>query len=296
MIEPIRPDEVPRWVPGETLLASDGLGWGDVTLRSYRFPRLDVEIPPLRDFVIIAYARGATRMSRRLDGGRWTQEHLAPGDVSLLTRAETSHWNWQRDIDVVQVYLAPALFAKISEEVFDRPIEDVRLLDVLKTHDPVLHRGALAIAGEAAAQGLGSRLYVDAVANQLTVHILRNYATVSFRAGPRGSGLSAAKARQVADYVESHLDRPLSIEELAGVARVSSWHFLRQFKRHFGRAPHAWVLGRRVDRAKRLLAGTDLPIKQVAAQTGFCDQAHLTRMFRRVLGTTPGALRRASAR
>jgi AraC family transcriptional regulator len=286
----LRPDEVPRWAPGTTLLASDHLGWRDVTLRSYRFGWSDIELPPLRDFVIIAYARGTTPMNRCLEN-RWTEETMLPGDVSLLTRAEQSHWHWTSNIDVVQVYLAPRLLAKVSNEVFERSIEDVRLLDVLKTRDPVLHRGAFAIADEVTSQGIGGRLYVEAVTNQLAVHILRNYATVSFRASKGTPGLSAVKARLLLDYVENHLDHSISLDDLAGMASVSSWHFLRLFKERFGCTPHAWVLGRRVERAKELLRCSDLPIKDIAARTGFADQAHLTHVFHRMLRTTPAAYR-----
>ena len=290
MTDLIRPEELPRWVPGDVLCASDGLGWRDVSLRSYRYTGLDVEVPPIQDYMIVAYARGPTPMNRRFEG-RWSHEDLVPGDVSLLTRAEKSHWTWPKDIDVVHVYLTQKMLGEVSAEVFDRDIDDVRLFDVLRTHDPVLHRGTLALAAETTEEGVGGSLYVDAVARQLSVHILRNYATVSFRESAGRGGLSPLRARHVSDYVETHLERSISLEDLARIAGLSPWHFLRQFKERFGCAPHAWVLRRRLERAKGLLSKGELPIKEVAGLAGFSDQSHLTRIFRRFLGTTPRVFR-----
>ena len=70
--------------------------------------------------------------------------------------------------------------------------------------------------------------------------------------------------------------------------------FSRHFRETLGRAPHAFVIDRRVERAKRLLLQGDLAVKEVASSCGFADQAHLTRVFRCRLGTTPVQLRRRS--
>ena len=70
--------------------------------------------------------------------------------------------------------------------------------------------------------------------------------------------------------------------------------FSRHFRETLGRAPHAFVIDRRVERAKRLLSQGDLAVKEVASSCGFADQAHLTRVFRCRLGTTPAQLRRGS--
>ncbi len=68
---------------------------------------------------------------------------------------------------------------------------------------------------------------------------------------------------------------------------ASPAHLVRCFTRTFGIAPHAYVLGRRIEAARRLLLEGE-PIAQVAAHVGFCDQSHLTRHFKRHVGTTPG--------
>ena len=291
---PIGPEELPRWVPGQTLLASDGLGWRGVSMRSYRYTGLDVHVPAMRDYMIVAYRHGTTPMARQFDG-RWTRERCVPGDVSLLTRAEESHWHWTGDIDVVHVYLSPQMLAKVSSEAMDRDVRDVRLRDVLKAHDPAIANAANAIAEESVQQDFGGQLYVEALATQMAVHLLRKYSSVSYRQSRESCGLSVRQARRVSEYIDSRLETPLTLDEMATLLGISTWHFLRQFRARFGCAPHAFVIQRRIERARCLLLRGDLPLKEIATTCGFSDQAHMTRQFRRHLGITPGAVRSSTS-
>ena len=119
-------------------------------------------------------------MERRYEGA-WTKTHCAPGDVSLLTRSRRSHWRWTEEIDVSHVYLTENLLSGVCADATDRCIADVGLHDVLKSHDPIVTAAVAAITREAQQQAMGSALYVEAVATQLAVHLLRNYASVTFR-------------------------------------------------------------------------------------------------------------------
>ena len=281
---------MPKYVPGTVTAASDDLGWNGVWLRGYRYTALDVIVPPVTDFTIVSYCRGSTFMERRYEGA-WTKTHCAPGDVSLLTRSQRSHWHWTGEIDVSHVYLGENLVSGICAEVTDRCIADVRLQDVLKSHDPIVTAAVAAITGEAQQQPLGSVVYVEAVATQLAVHLLRKYASVTFRE-PSGKGrLSPAQVRRLTEYIDNKLHEQLNLETLAAVAGVGVWTFTRHFRASFGRTPHAYIVERRIDRARRLLAQSCLPIKEVASVCGFADQAHMTRVFQTHLHTTPALLR-----
>jgi AraC family transcriptional regulator len=287
---PICVEEIPRWVPGEVLLSSDRIPLQGVKLRCYRYQPDDIEVPALQDFMFIAYRRGLAVMER-LFKGRWRQERLVPGDVSLQTRNLPTHWNWDGGLEVIHVHLTMPFVAQVCEEVFDRQVAEVHFRDVLKTPDPILFQGATAIAEEVANPGPGGPFYIDAVARQMCVHTLRKYSIVSFREKTRTKGLSPRRARQVADYIEANLEQALTLEELAREMHLSGYHLLRQFKLCFDVAPHRYVINRRLERAKELLAKGDLPIKEIAMRVGFSDQPHMTRVFRRFLKTTPSAYR-----
>lgn len=287
----ITASELPKWVPGQVLCASDHLGWNGVGLRSYHYAPSDVEVPPLSDFVIVSYRRGATHMARRV-GGAWTKTQCGPGDISLLTRSQSSHWHWTDDIDVSHVYLSEALVSKVSNEMMDRSVAEVNLADVLKTQDPVVTGAVQLIAAEASGNAIGGALYVEAVATQLVVHLLRHYATVTLCEDAGKGHLSPTQVRRITEYVASGLQDALSLGELAGVAGLGVWSFSRRFRESFGCAAHSYVVGQRVQRAQRLLGQGGLSVKEVASQCGFADQAHMTRVFQASLHTTPAALRR----
>lgn len=87
----------------------------------------------------------------------------------------------------------------------------------------------------------------------------------------------------------SHEEWP--VERLARVSHVSEAHFARAFKEAFGAPPHRYLLTRRIERAKALLRDTDLPITDIAFQTGWSSLGTFGRTFRDVTGESPGDLR-----
>jgi AraC family transcriptional regulator len=96
-------------------------------------------------------------------------------------------------------------------------------------------------------------------------------------------------------YVEAHLGEPIQVKDLSDVARRSTAHFCRAFKRTFGQTPHAYVTGCRLQRAKSLMLDSEEPLSVIALICGFTDQAHLSKLFRQHTGETPGAWRRRRA-
>ena len=106
-------------------------------------------------------------------------------------------------------------------------------------------------------------------------------------------GLAPWQVSRVKAHVEAHLEATLRMRDLAAIARLSTGHFSRSFTRSFGLAPFAYVAERRLARAQELMLTTDDPLSQIALACGLCDQSHLTRLFRRHVGTSPNAWRRS---
>jgi AraC family transcriptional regulator len=286
----IVPDQLPTFVPGDLTVSSPDEGWSGVSVRGYRYQDSDVEVPPMRDFMIVAYRRGVTDMRRKLDSG-WHHEQLRPGDVSLLTRAADSHWRWDTPIEVVHVYLTHDQLAATCRAMYGREVSDVELHDTIKADDPAIHRAAMAIAQEAAQGGVGSDLLVDSLTTQLSVAILRRHANILFRSPDTPECLSFRQEHLVRDHIQTHLARRLTLDDLAGAVGLSKFHFARQFRASTGTTPHEFVLRARLDRARLLLERTDTPLGEVAQACGFSDQSHMNRIVKQRLGATPGAIR-----
>jgi AraC family transcriptional regulator len=104
-------------------------------------------------------------------------------------------------------------------------------------------------------------------------------------------GLNAQALQRVTEYVEGNLAEDLALGQLADVACMSRFHFARMFRRSMGQSPMAYVSHRRVERALLLLAMGDDSLATIAANVGFCDQSHLIRKFRKVIGLTPASFR-----
>ncbi len=94
-------------------------------------------------------------------------------------------------------------------------------------------------------------------------------------------------------YIEEHLASTIRLEDLAQLARLSHSHFCRAFKESLGHPAHAYVMRRRVQRAQGLMLTTGDSLSQIAAQCGMADQAHFCKLFRRLVGQSPNAWRRA---
>lgn len=98
----------------------------------------------------------------------------------------------------------------------------------------------------------------------------------------------AAALQRALRYVDEHLSQPLRVTELAAAACVSRFHLVRLFRAGTGASPLRYVRRRRIERARQLLPGAQLPMACTAQQLGFFDQSHFVRSFRAETGCSPG--------
>jgi AraC-like DNA-binding protein len=149
------------------------------------------------------------------------------------------------------------------------------------------------IAQEAAQGAAGSKLMVDALTPQLAVHTLRRHAHVRFRECGGDGDLTFRQEHAVRDYIQHHLGRPITLDDLAGEVGMSRLHFARRFRSTTGTTPHDFPLQQRVKRARTMLERTSTSLSEIARECGFADQSHLTREFKKRAGMTPGAYARS---
>ncbi len=130
-----------------------------------------------------------------------------------------------------------------------------------------------------------------------TLGVLLSFELARFRTqlkqpAPQQGGLTARQVRLVVEYLESRLSDKTTVSELAALVDLSRFHFIRAFKKTVGMPPHQYLVHRRVERAKELLADRNLSVTEIAERSGFNSTTQLTRSFRRIVGTTPSTFRR----
>jgi AraC family transcriptional regulator len=195
----------------------------------------------------------------------------------------------------------PHSYARISFDPirFDRLLrssDDTATPIVLKrSYDiggPQVRHLVSALTEEARAGTPSGLAFVETLTAALALQLVKQAGTAPPRRERIRGGLAPAVRRRVLDLMEARASGRLSLDELAGEAGLSPAHFARAFKESVGRAPHQHLLSLRLDRARRLLDAPDAGLSDIALRTGFADQAHFTRFFKRRFGVTPGALLR----
>jgi AraC-like DNA-binding protein len=149
--------------------------------------------------------------------------------------------------------------------------------DALATELVSLHRAIEETPG--ATESAEERLLV------LLRRLMSRHATARLTPATAPSSVAMGRARE---YLEANFDRPLRLAELAVECGVSPFHLIRSFYLAVGMTPHAYLTQVRANRARELLLAGE-PISSVAYRCQFSDQSHLTRVFKRITGVTPGA-------
>ncbi|WP_458732859.1 helix-turn-helix transcriptional regulator [Sphingobium xenophagum] len=288
----IPPEQIKEWIPGRKTADSSAMGWRGLTLMGYHYGSIEVEIPPMRDYMIVVYQEADTIMRRRCSGP-WQAEKLGPGAVSLLTRGEQSTWQWDDAINVKHIYLSHNAISDAATQIFDRDLAAISIDDRIRSSDSMIPLYLAMLEREYEGAGVGENLFIDALRTQIAVHIIRNYANIEIKEVRTGA-LGSILRKVVSEYIEETLCDGIHLEELASTVGLSPFHFSRKFKSEFGITPHAFVVQRRIERAKSLLLTRNMPLKVVAADCGFSDQSHLNRTFRKALGMTPAEYRRCA--
>ncbi len=134
--------------------------------------------------------------------------------------------------------------------------------------------------------GVG-QLYIESLANALTVNLLRDHSGTKPSIKTYQGGLSDRQILQATDYISNHLTQAIKTEDLANFLGISKFHFSRLFKQSTGVSPHQYVMRQRIELAKQLLKKADRSIADIALDCGFNSQRHLGKYFRAITGMTP---------
>lgn len=139
----------------------------------------------------------------------------------------------------------------------------------------------------------GGRMYAEALGGVLAHELMRLDGAAAAPVPASRGGLAPWQQKRVALFIEEHLADDISLGVLAGLVRLSPYHFLRSFKQSFGEPPYRYVTGRRIERAKTLLTNLRTSVTEVALGMGFSSTSAFSATFHRFAGQTPTDYRRS---
>lgn len=240
----------------------------------------------LQGHLVVVSVGGPTRAEMSWSSEPPSSEQVvAPGNFTLLPAAMPYSSRWRDGWAAIMVEMAPGMLAEVggAEDPGERP----QLRPVFNREDPFVAHVAEALRDLVREGHPAGSLYGEMLGIALAEHLVKRYAPAVTRPrAPRG-GLPTGRMRRVTEYVAAHLDREISLRDLALQAEMSVFHFARMFKQGTGLPPHQYVLRRRIERARSLLADLELTIGDVAIRCGFAHPSHFSDSFHRLQGVTP---------
>ncbi len=232
-------------------------------------------------------------VSTRASGGVRQEVAARPGTTWLCPagiREEATRLS--ADIpQVLHVYIPPHSFLAGELATLDFRAQDLRYQ--ARVDNPRIMAILAAITQELRCESASGGLRMDALAIDLISTLAAGHGETP-RANPPTTligGLDRRRMDRTLAFMNEHLDRDLSLADLAEAAGVSVFHFSRAFHRTTGLAPHAYLSRRRLDLAKRLLAAGSTGLAEIALTCRFSGQANFTRAFTRAVGMSPGRYR-----
>ncbi|GJJ01873.1 AraC family transcriptional regulator [Duganella rhizosphaerae] len=192
---------------------------------------------------------------------RWRMVYLDPGVIASMNGHPGSGAAQSRDVEFTRPVIRDARLTTALRQLFAR-LDD-------------WHAGPAAVAG-------GAELACEESLVRLCALLLNHHATSAPILEVRGD------VRKVRDRLADDLLDPPTLTEMATMTGLSKYQVLRRFEKTYGVPPHAWLLLQRAERA-RILIRDGVSLAHAAASCGFADQSHMTRLFVRQFGFTPGA-------
>lgn len=243
--------------------------------------------------------RTATRTTLRLQmsapvvvelglNGRYRRQLIRPDNFCVAPAGGMfPAVRWRGERQILAAELSPVLVRSVAESL---NLQSFELVSRQAISDPRVTHPLLALREELLSGNASGHAYVDMIARAIAMRLLRAYSISAPLRTHRG-GLSRPVLKRMIEYIDAHLDQDLGLRNMAAVAGLSEDHFARAFRESTGVPPHRYLMRRRLARARELLETSETPIVEIAQALGFADQSHLTNLFRRDTGMTPGQVR-----
>jgi AraC-like DNA-binding protein len=202
---------------------------------------------------------------------------------------------WETELSyafhTISYYVPQAAFDELTEELCRPRIETLTCLPSDAIPDATAYHLARALESIIDSKEAVPSLLADQLLTAMRLHLATRYGGLCLPAAPEGR-LTPLQIRKLKAIMLDEPWRNVRLAELSAACGMPLHIFERSFRKQFGKSPHQWLLAEKVTRARKLLESTNIPLADIAVRCGFSDQAHLTRIFARTVGVTPGVYRR----
>ncbi|MFC3711242.1 helix-turn-helix domain-containing protein [Sphingoaurantiacus capsulatus] len=245
-------------------------------------------LPAMEGHVIITYygepqdivwRRGAERLAGA----------TRSGTITIIPEGHEGRWDIAGPIGVSHVFLSRERLRDCADQLAGgRPVE---LLSRVGFEDPAAARIMELLGRDAAVADISARLFVEQATDLLVTQLIRGHSSFAALQQQARRGLADWQVRKVTAYMRDHLDEPIGLDALADLIGLSRFHFCTAFRQATGSTPHNWLVGLRIEQARRLLADRELPITEVALAVGYETPSSFAASFRKLVGVTPSGFR-----
>ncbi|GAB4532044.1 MAG: hypothetical protein Tsb0014_16090 [Pleurocapsa sp.] len=212
---------------------------------------------------------------------------MTPGEFYLCPAKVSSFTSWKVSDKTLHLILNPNFLEQVARETECLNSEKVELLPILKSQDSQIEQIVRLLFQEMQSNSFGQKLLLESLSDVLAVHLLRNYGVFKPVFRQYTDGLGSYRLHQTIDYIQTNLDRNLSLELMAKQIGLSRYYFATQFKQAMGISPYQYINQQRIEKAKKLLKQQDRAIADIAFECGFSSQSHFSKVFRQYVSTTP---------
>lgn len=228
---------------------------------------------------------------RRAAQGRASSDHVFDRDAVYIRDFETAYsCEVEGSFDFFLMEINRAFLDEIASRGERRGPIDLKRLGA--QHDPMLGHLARVLLPALADPRASSPLFAEQISTAIATHLFSHHGVTPVCQGRRPPRLAGKALRRATEMLMDNENAEPSMAAIAEALEMSRGQFFRAFRETTGTTPYQWVLNQRIDHARQLLRTTDLPLAQVALHCGFFDQSHLTRIFSREVGVSPGRWRR----
>lgn len=231
---------------------------------------------------------------RRLFAQR-SQSGGGPGRICLMPSEHDSHWEVNGPIQFMHLYFSDTQLRTLAEKIQDKDMGQLALQDLTFIEDRWISQLCQQLIMPLNWHDNADQLALSSASDMLMVHLLKHYCHGhgQMQWDIKQGGLAPYVVRRILDYIDSYLDQPLTLAELAAQVELSEYHFARQFKISMGQPPHQYVMAQRLQRAAQLLQQTQQPLAEISLACGFSSQSHFSQRFKAHFSVSPLAYRKA---